>query len=167
MTDMMTPRLSLPLLQPGQAQKEMSHNEALALIDLSVQAAAEGVLSAPPTDPAEGQCWIVGASPTGAWSGHAHAIAGWTPGGWRMVQPREGTRLWIDQTSGFALFRGGEWRFGEAHGKVFIGGLQVVGERMPDIAEPIGGLVVDGAARAAIIAVLEALRVHGLIGTAV
>ena len=39
MTDLPTPRLTLPMLEPGQAQKEMSHNEALTRLDLAVQAA--------------------------------------------------------------------------------------------------------------------------------
>ena len=33
-----TARLALPLIAPGQAQKEVSHNEALAALDLLVQA---------------------------------------------------------------------------------------------------------------------------------
>lgn len=163
MTDMTTARLSLPLLQPGQAQKEMSHNEALTLIDLGVQAAAQGMADTPPADPAPGACWIVGTAPTGAWAGHAGAVAGWTAGGWRFVAAREGMRLWIDTERGFALHRSGEWRFGEAHGKVFVEGIQTVGKRLSAIMEPNGGEVVDGPARAAIVAVLEAMRDHGLI----
>lgn len=34
-----TARLGLPLLAPGQAQKELFHNEALALVDAATQAA--------------------------------------------------------------------------------------------------------------------------------
>lgn len=37
MNDQTTVRLSLPLLQVGQAQKELSHNEALTLLDFAVQ----------------------------------------------------------------------------------------------------------------------------------
>ena len=72
MSDTETPRLALPLLQPGQAQKEMGHNEALAALDLIVQpnVVAAGI-DTPPTSPESGQCWIVGASPTGAWAGQA------------------------------------------------------------------------------------------------
>ena len=36
MTTNDTPRWSLPLLAAGQAQKEMTHNEALSLLDLVV-----------------------------------------------------------------------------------------------------------------------------------
>jgi len=42
MTDLpSTPRLALPLLAVAQAQKEVTHNEALALLDLLVQPAAK------------------------------------------------------------------------------------------------------------------------------
>ena len=81
-------RLGLPLLAPGQAQKEMTHNEALAAIDLALAASVRAVgLDAPPLSPTPGESWIVGASPTGAWAGQAGALAGWTAGGWRFVRP--------------------------------------------------------------------------------
>jgi len=70
MTDETSVRTGLPLLQPGQAQKEMVHNEALALIDLLLQPSVVTVgLNVPPATPAPGACWIVGAAPTGDWGG--------------------------------------------------------------------------------------------------
>ena len=52
MTDPQTDRFALPLLQPGQAQKEMFHNEALAALDLLIQPAVEAVgVNTPPTAP--------------------------------------------------------------------------------------------------------------------
>lgn len=159
-----TDRLALPLLDAGQAQKEIYHNEALVRLDLLVQAAAEALgLNVAPTDPAPGQCWIVGTAPEGSWSGHAGEIAGWTEGGWRFVAPREGMRLWLGHDAGNAIFRNGEWHSGEAHGRLVVEGQQVVGAQMPEIAEPEGGTVVDAPARAAISAVIVALRAHGLI----
>ena len=165
MTDDMTARWALPLLAPGQAQKEMAHNEALTLLDLAVGGAVIDVgTNTPPAAPQQGQCWIVGAAPEGEWLGHAHALAGWTLGGWRFLAPREGMRLWARLDQGYALFTGAEWRLGELHGKVFVEGVQVVGSQVSNLAEPTGGETVDGEARAAIVAVLEALRHHGLIG---
>ncbi len=164
MTDTATPRLALPLLAAGQAQKEMSHNEALALLDLAAQARAEAIgTDTPPGDPEPGQCWILGADPTGEWAGQAHKVAGWTAGGWRFLAPFEGLRLWLGRSGGFACFCGGEWIAGEAHGRLIVEGDQVVGPRAAAIAEPEGGTVVDAEARAAIVAVLLALRGHGLV----
>lgn len=164
MGDMHTPRLALPLLQPGQAQKEMLVNEAVARLDIAVQGAViAAAIDLPPPDPDPGDCWIVGSAPGGDWAGHAHEIAGWTRSGWLFVQPREGTHLWIGSTGIAALFTGGAWRLGELHGKLFVEGDQVVGPRSAAIAEPAGGSTVDAEARVAITSVLAALRAHGLI----
>lgn len=89
-----TARLGLPLLATGQARKEETHNEALALVDLLLGGGVEAMgVDAPPADPTVGQAWIVGAAPTGAWAGRAGAVAGWTGGGWRFVPPFEGLSL--------------------------------------------------------------------------
>lgn len=164
MTESTTARLALPLLAPGQAQKEMSHNEALARIDLTLHGniIAAGVDTLPDA-PEPGQCWIVGEVPDGDWAGHGGEVAGWTTGGWRFVVPCEGMRLWCDANGGFALFSGGAWRLGETYGRVIVDGEQVVGARAAAITEPSGGLVVDAEARAAILAVLSAMREHGLV----
>jgi hypothetical protein len=164
MTGMTTARFALPLLQPGQAQKEMSHNEALSRVDALLHAVAHTIgENQPPETPAPGDCWIVGAAPVAAWAGHAQEIACWTEGGWRFVVPAEGTRLWLGAQAGHARFEAGDWRAGEAHGKLIVEGVQVVGARGAPIAEPSGGTTVDAEARVVIVAVLEALRTHGLI----
>ncbi|MEP9359332.1 DUF2793 domain-containing protein [Sphingomonas sp. KR3-1] len=159
-----TDRFALPLLAAGQAQKEMHHNEAILRLDLLTQAAAEAAgIDVPPEDPELGQCWIIGDAPEGEWTGHAREVAGWTEGGWRFLVPREGMRLWLGEATGFALFASGGWRSGELHGRVLVDGDQIIGPRGAAIAEPVGGTVVDAEARAAISAVLVAMRVHGLI----
>jgi hypothetical protein len=167
MTDLPTPRLALPLLQPGQAQKEMYHNEALARLDLAVQAAVVAVgTNIPPGDPNPGEAWIVGDAPTGAWAGRARAIAGWSESGWRFLPATEGMRAWTVESDGFALFSEGQWRVGEAHGRLIVEGEQVVGPRAEPIEEPEGGTIVDEEARIAIGSILAALREHGLVDTA-
>jgi hypothetical protein len=164
MTDIPTPRLALPLLQPGQAQKEMYHNEALARLDLAVQPA---VIAAggniPPDDPEPGQAWILGTAPTGAWAGNPRAIAGWTEAGWRFLAAREGMTAWVVEDAGFALFSEGSWSVGAAHGRLIVDGEQVVGPRADPIEEPDGGMTVDAEARFAIVGILVALREHGLV----
>ncbi|WP_375390789.1 DUF2793 domain-containing protein [uncultured Sphingomonas sp.] len=163
-----TARWALPLLDAGQAQKEMTVNEALARVDLLAQPGVAAVgRDAPPTDPASGQAWIVGAAPTGAWAGQAHTLAGWTAGGWRFVAPREGLTVWSDADGCPATFAGGTWRIGSlAAQRLEIGGVQVVGAQTAAIAVPTGGGTIDAEARAVLGAVLAALRTHGLIGAA-
>ena len=165
MSDDITPRLALPMLQPGQAQKETTHNEALALLDLVVPATVLAVgLNAPPASPAAGDAWIVGTVPTGGWTGHARAMAGWTSSGWRFVAPRDGMAVWSVADEQVLRFGGGVWTLGVLAGsRVTIGGVDVVGARRGAIVDPSGGLVIDLEARAAIAAVLSTLRGHGLI----
>lgn len=163
----MTTRFALPLLEPGQAQKEMTHNEALALLDLLTHASAVAAdAETPPGDPEAGQCWILGAAPTGGWAGHAGAIAGWTESGWRFAAPHEGMRVWIEESQCFALFSSGSWIIGESHGRVIVEGIQLVGPQAGPIADPSGGATIDSEARAAINALLETMREHGLISAA-
>lgn len=166
MSELATPRLALPLLAAGQAQKEMYHNEALALIDLVLCGAAVATdVEVPPEAPELGASWILGDAPEAEWAGYARHLAGWTEGGWRFVAPREGMRIWLSETAGFALFTEGEWQAGRAHGRLLVDGQQIIGPRGAAITEPTGGTVVDAEARAAILAMLEVMRVHGLIET--
>jgi len=167
MSDTQTDRFAFPLLQPGQAQKEMFHKEALVALDLIVQPATEAMgINAPPVAPESGQSWIVGAAPTGAWAGKAGHLVGWTGGGWRFAAPVEGMAVWVTADALTARFAGGGWVLGEevcAH--LVIGGDRVVGPRQAAVATPSGGGVIDAESRAALAAILTALRAHGLIAT--
>jgi hypothetical protein len=158
-------RFALPLLSAGQAQKELYHNEALARLDMLAHAAVEAHgLDTPPATPVAGQCWIVGSSPTGAWAGHAGMLAGWTSGGWRFVPPRAGMAVW-DAGAGHWLYHDGtDWVDGALTAtSLKIGGVQIVGSQLAAIPDPVGGSVVDGEGRAALVVILDALRTHGLI----
>lgn len=165
MTDETTARLALPLLQPGQAQKELYHNEALALLDLAVHATVEAVgVDTPPVEPGLGACWIVGSAADGPWTGHINAIAGWTSGGWRFVPPHDGMTVWSRADAQAIRFDAGRWQSGVLSGaSLKIEGKQVVGARRAAIDDPAGGPTVDAGARMAIDAILSALREHGLI----
>lgn len=168
MSDQMTTRLGLPLLQAGQAQKELSHNAALTLLDLAVQPTVEAVgVDTPPAAADPGACWIVGAAPSGAWSGQAHAIAGWTEGGWRFLPPRAGMRAWSLADGADAQFDGADWAIGTLVGRrLRMRGKTMLDARQPAIAAPANGVVVDTEARAALERILEALQTLGLISAA-
>lgn len=159
-----TTRHGLPLLQAGQAQKEVTHNEALVKLDLLTHLAVESLRAAPPPSPAAGQCWLVDAGATDAWAGRDGSVACWTEGGWRFLSPRPGMVAWQQAEGGFAWFDGASWRTdGWPAGGLLVGGQQVVGPQAAAIAEPAGGGTVDSEARAAIGQILAALRSHGLI----
>ena len=160
-----TARWALPLLDAGQAQKEMTHNEAVTLLDLLAGASVVAVgTNVPPSSSVAGQCWVIGTAPTGAWAAQAQALVGWTAGGWRFLAPRDGLAVWSAADGCLAVFDGGQWRVGRvAATELFVGGVRVVGARQPAIALPAGGGTVDVQARAAIAALLTALTTHGLI----
>lgn len=162
-----TPRLSLPFIAVGQAQKEFTHNESLQTLDMIVAGAIEQPpLATPPASPVLGACYIVAANATDAWAGKSQYVAAWTSGGWRFVAPVEGMSLYERTSSTWAVYRDSGWEVGLSRAaSLLIGGQQVVGRRVAAIASPSGGSVVDSEARAAIGAILDALRQHGLIGS--
>ena len=162
-----TPRLSLPFLSVGQAQKEFTHNESLQTLDVLVSGAVEGPpLTAPPATPALGGAYIVAEGATGMWTGRDNCIAAWTSGGWRFIAPVEGMSLCDRTTGGLAAFMGGAWEIGMLRGSSLrIDGLQVVGPQAAAIASPAGGSVIDAEARSALGAILATLREHGLIAS--
>ena len=158
-------RLALPYILPGQAQKELFHNQALALIDGMLHAAAEGApLPAPPEAPATGQCWIVAGAATGDWIGKDDALAIWTHGGWRFAAPVPGMLVWDKAARLWLHWNGSAWTSGELPARrLVIEGKQVVRERQPAVPSPSGGTIIDTEARSAIGWLIVALRSHGLI----
>ena len=160
-----TARLGLPFLSAGQAQKEVTHNEALQALDALVAGAVEEPPRAdPPAAPAVGACYIVGTTPTGDWTGKPQYVAAFTSAGWRLLPPVEGMAVLVRSEGVSAVFRAGAWELGQVRGSsVLIGGEQVVGSRAAAIASASGGATVDSEARAVLDQILGALRQHGLI----
>lgn len=159
-----TSRHTLPLLQPGQAQKEMWHNEALALADALLHPLAQGQALVPPADPLPGECWLVAAGATGAWTDCGGALACWTAGGWRFCAPTEGMSVWRRDASCFARWDGNAWLLGRLDAATLaIDGVAVVRAQQPAIAAPTGGMAADAEARGCLNHILNALRAHGLI----
>ena len=158
-------RLALPFIIPGQAQKELFHNEALTLIDGLLHAAVEGSpLAAPPPAPAPGQCWIVDAAATGEWSGRDHALASYSQGGWRFSSPVPGMLVWNKAAGHWLHWSGTGWSSGDLPAtRLVVDGQQVVGPRQPTVPNPSGGTIIDVEARAAVSSLIVTLRSHGLI----
>jgi len=139
-----SPRMGLPLLFAGQAQKEAFVNEALSLLDGLVHGAVEGEVSAPPATPLDGQAWIVGSAPSGAWSGKTGNLALRQSGQWLFAVPQDGMKM-LNRSTGQELRRaGGSWRIASVP------------------AAPSGGSVIDTEARATLTALIAALRQAGV-----
>ncbi len=143
MPEDVTPRHALPNLYVGQAQKEITHNEALARIDALLHPVVEDSLAGPPiglTAASDGLCWLISASATGIWSARSGQIAMWSGGSWRYINAVEGMVILL-KSQGMRLFYiDGDWFAPQP------------------IADPASGSVVDVEARAAIVDILAYLR---------
>ena len=106
-----TPRLGLPLIAAGQAQKHVTHNEALGLLDALVQLAClDKDLTAPPPSPAEGDRYLVVAgSPGGAWAGLGGQVVRYADGVWLGSVPRAGWFAYLIDEADLYVFDGAAW----------------------------------------------------------
>jgi len=139
-----TPALGLPLLYAGQAQKEFFVNEALCLLDALYARAVNASQSAPPAGAADGACYRVTATATGAWAGQEERLAVHVAGAWRFVAPAEGMVVFDRATGRFVIFRS-HWQPAEP------------------VSVPAGGTVIDVEVRAALSALIGALQTMGVL----
>jgi hypothetical protein len=136
------------MLSVAQSQKELTHNEALILLDALVQPTAESRTSVVPTNlglPDAGKCWLVDHGAGGVWSGHDDHIACWSGDDWRYVVPVDGMQVHLAGTGAREIYIDNQWLV------------------PPTIDAPAGGSVVDGEARTAITALLAHFRNIGII----
>lgn len=107
-----TPRLKLPLLDAAQAQKHVTHNEAILQLDLltGLIPVLDRDLAAPPAA-SDGAVYILAAAGTGAWTGFsAGDLALRIDGGWRRVLPSAGmTAVIIDEGGAQVYWSGAAW----------------------------------------------------------
>lgn len=104
-----TPHLGLTLVEQAQAQKEVTVNMALARIDALLNCGAKSkAVATPPGSPANGDLYIVAASPTGDWAGQAGNIA-YFDAVWRFITPREGVTLWVNDEDLSYSYDGAAW----------------------------------------------------------
>lgn len=105
-----TPRLALPFIMPNQAQKHITHNEAIQALDALVQPVVESrAITAPPVTPLEGEAWLVPADATAAWAGHATEIAAYQSGAWSFFDPAPGWQVFIKDERTQVIFDAGAW----------------------------------------------------------
>lgn len=106
-----TIHLGLPYIAGGQAQKHVTHNEALRRLDAAVQIVVQDRnRTAPPSSPAEGDCHIIASGAAGAWAGHEYDIAFRADGVWDFLTPQTGWIAWSVADDCHYVFRDGAWR---------------------------------------------------------
>ena len=107
---MTTPNLALPELVASQAQKEVTHNEALAIIDALLGGrVVNRTTTADPANPTAGDVYIVAATATGLFTGHENHLAHYYGGYWRFYTPKEGWTVRVKDEDIFVTFTGSVW----------------------------------------------------------
>lgn len=125
---MTTPKLNLPEILASQAQKHVTHNEALAALDVLVQLnVLDRDLNAPPGSPSEGQTYIVGPAPTGAWTGRANQVAAYVNSAWKYYVPATGWAAWIVDEAAAATWTGSSWDITGVTVGLLNGGIGLLG----------------------------------------
>lgn len=99
---MTTPILEMDELAEAQSQPEVIVNAALRTLEASINIMARGYQNDPPVDPEEGDRYLVGDSPTGAWVGHEQDLAYYS-GGWQFLDPLPGWRAYIPGDSEYVF----------------------------------------------------------------
>ncbi len=159
-----TLRHRLPLLATAQAQKEITHNEALLAIDRRLQiAVATHGANTPPAAPVAGECYIVGPLPNGAWAGQADSIAMHDGFGWQFTVPTPGFVAYVGDAAVLAVYDAG-WQIDALPvAALRIGSRIVLGAVPVAVSVPVGGSVIDVELRSAFAELLLALAAQGII----
>lgn len=104
-----TPNLSLPMLVQNQSGKEVTHNEALVIIDTLLN---NGIIdtnqNTPPATPNVGDTYIISSTPTDEFISHEGELAFYN-NGWRFLTPKEGLTLWSKSEDKLYTYDGSNW----------------------------------------------------------
>ena len=102
--------LSLPYIMPSQAQKHITHNEAIKVLDVLTQmSVTTRNLTTPPATPATGESHIVAAGATGVWAGKAGQVTVFYGNGWEYYAPLEGWQAYVTSEAAMAIYDGTAW----------------------------------------------------------
>lgn len=104
-----TANLALPFILPSQAQKHVTHNEALQRLDALVQLTITDESAAPPEDAAEGACYLVAAGASGIWTGKGGMLAVWQDGAWLYLSPKAGWCGFFTASGQLRSYDGAAW----------------------------------------------------------
>jgi Protein of unknown function (DUF2793) len=103
--------LNLPYIAPAQAQKHVTHNEALRALDAIVQLSLVSKFqTTPPVTPIEGSRYFVAAPATNEWAGQDGLLAAYQDGAWGFYTPQIGWQAWVEDESVLQIWDGAAWQ---------------------------------------------------------
>jgi len=137
--------LQLPYLQASQAQKHVTVNDGVRLLDALVMCAVEDKdLATPPGSPADGARYIPASGATGAWSTWDLNIAYYVDGAWKKIVPREGFTAYVRDEDTLYTFNGSTWSAFSGGGSTTLTG-DVTGSGSGTIATAIANNAISNA----------------------
>lgn len=106
-----TPNLKMPYILPSQAQKHVTHNEALRYLDalLHLSVLSRQYSSAPVTAQ-EGDRYLIPAGAADLWSGQDGNLAAFMDGEWFFFTPLRGWIMHIADENALFIFNGSQWQ---------------------------------------------------------
>ena len=99
----------MPYIIASQAQKEVTHNEGLNLLDLLVQPVVKARTNTPSAAPAEGEAYIIISTAAGIWTGRENQVAWFIGGTWRYISPFEVLWFWSAADAKDYVYHGNAW----------------------------------------------------------
>ena len=107
---MTTAKLSLPEIAHYQASKEVTHNEALWMLDWFVpRTVKDRDLSTPPGSPSTSDAYLVATGGTDEWNGHDGEIAHYWAEQWNFYTVWEGLTIWVEDENLSSTYTGATW----------------------------------------------------------
>lgn len=121
-----TNHLKLPYILPSQAQKHVTHNEALRMLDAIVQLAVIARdYTHPDPEAQEGDRYIVPDNAGGDWIEHTHKLAAFTDGSWSYFTPLAGWLCYVKNENKLLIFNGADWQ--ETGGSADLSSIEMLG----------------------------------------
>lgn len=105
-----TPNLGLPYIAAAQAQKHVTHNEALDQLDAVIHISViDRQLDSPPEHVDEGSRYIVALDAQDLWQDQENTVASFLAGGWRFHTPGKGWLAYVESESQLVVWNGESW----------------------------------------------------------
>ncbi len=109
-TDFTSEILKLPYIAPAQAQKHVTHNEAIRALDALVHISLKSLSqNTPPVNPSAGDRYFIAAGASGDWAAHSGKIAAYQDGAWHYYHPQTGWQAWVEDENAFKVWDGAAW----------------------------------------------------------